>query len=81
MNHHQPDPKPVFEEGLTDKQIANLDAIEKASVLRQLVADAVETFQGQPELSEEEIRLLMDYRAWRSSAKSVGGIFHWRRRE
>ena len=76
-----PRAKPVFEEGLTDEQIAGMDAIEKASVLRQLVAQAVEAYQGQPELSAEEIRLLMDYREWKKSVKAVSGVFHWRRRE
>lgn len=70
---------PVFEEGLTDEQVAGMDAIEKASTLRALVAQALENYQIQP-LSPEEVRLLKDYREWKGSMKVYSGVFHWRRR-
>lgn len=69
----------VFEEGLTDDQIAGLDAIEKVSYIKSLVAQAVAQYEGQPQLSDEEVKLVMDYRAWKEQRGRAGDIFHWRK--
>jgi hypothetical protein len=30
-------------------------------------------------LSEDEVRLLLDFRKWSASSRSASGVFHWRK--
>ncbi len=64
---------------LTDDDLANLDAIDKVSVLQKLVAEAVANMSIGPDLTTEEQILIRDYRAWKKSVKSASGVFHWRK--
>ena len=67
--------------GLSDEDISNLDALDKLSQLQALVAEAVKGMPTGPDLTAEELVLIRDYRAWKKSVKSAGGVFHWRRPE
>jgi hypothetical protein len=65
--------------GLSDDDLATLDALDKMSVLQGAVAEAVKNMTIGPELTAEETALIHDYRAWKRSVKSASGVFHWRR--
>ena len=67
----------VFDGSLTDDQVAALDALDKANLIKSLVAQAVEKANLNPTLEVDEQILIMDYRKWKSSAKSAYGVFHW----
>ena len=70
---------PVFEAGLTDEDISNLDAVDKMSILKQLVSQAISAMPTGPDLTAEETVLIADYRRWKKSVKSASGVFHWRK--
>jgi hypothetical protein len=81
MPQHPDGLRSVYAEGLSDEQIAGLDAIEKAQVIRDLVAQAVENAGLSMQLSDEEEVLVKAYREWKDSKKSISGVFHFRRRD
>lgn len=88
--HHQrrPQAQPVQDptatipavDDLTDDQVAALDAVTKAHVLRNAVARAVAHVYDLAHTPVNEIEgvLLMDFRHWQRSPRSGSGIFHWR---
>jgi hypothetical protein len=66
--------------GLSDDDLSTLDALDKLSLIKAAVTEAVSRMMPDgPDLTTEERVLIRDYRAWKQSVKSVSGVFHWRR--
>lgn len=68
--------------GLTDEQIQALDALDKYSLIQDLVTRLVNNRMAGAGsgISADELVLLADYRRWKESPQSASGVFHWRRR-
>jgi CRISPR/Cas system-associated protein Cas10 (large subunit of type III CRISPR-Cas system) len=61
--------------GVTDAQLQLLSAIDKARLLKALVHNAVENILGL-NLTWDEKVVVLAFREWRDSSKSVSGVFH-----
>lgn len=69
--------------GLSEELAKLIPAEEQRGPIRQKVAQAIDRMNEENKLlslPEDEYKLLLDYRLWKSGPDAVGHVFHWHRK-
>ena len=62
---------------ITDAELRALSALDKVSIMKKAISQAVENILGL-DLKWHEKVLIIAYRDWLESPKSASGVFHYR---